>query len=358
MKRTSQQKSAGGPLERSGKQAEQWDNTLGRAIEQLPQSQLPTTRTVLQRYRSSRTEKPDEPTINLVTIIASEVKLLWDKARIPTLPSNGCNKRVMAAVELWMGGNRRPEKRCAPEYQAKLDQLMDLEPKTSGRGGHDERELEYLKELMRATGKQKKKDYEKKDEDDEDSDWETDYQFYIDQYKGPRQQRIGDIDKKHSQHEEKSKSILAQNEAARSDVSATSVSRISTDDLQAIVSDDSQSSEDDDSQDEYIPEQPATSTPLRDDTINISLSRKHIFKDSAEVAARIGISNRKHVALTAKLIKMGGGNLKGVTLSTSSAWRQRSIGINEGAKGIKMQFETNMPVIIVLHWAWRGGSLL
>ena len=185
---------------------------------------------------------------------------------------------------------------------------------------HDERELEYLKELMRATGKQKKKGYEKKDEDDEDSDWETDYQFYIDQYKGPRQQRIGGIDKKHSQHEEKSKSILAQNEAARSDVSATSVSRISTDDLQAIVSDDSQSSEDDDSQDEYIPDQPATSTPLKDDTINIFLSRKHIFKDSAEVAARIEISNRKHVALTAKLIKMGGGgNLKDVTLSTSSA---------------------------------------
>ena len=113
------------------------------------------------------------------------------------------------------------------------------------------------------------------------------------------------------------------------------------------MSEDSQSSEDECSQDEY---EPATSTPRPDEKINISLSRKNMFKESAEVALRCGISNRKHVALTAKIIKMGGGNLRDVTLSTSSAWRQRSEGIAEGADEIKEKFESNMPEIVVLHW--------
>ena len=103
-------KSVGGPLKRTGKRAEEWDSALGKAIDKLPQSQLPTTRSVLQRYRCLRIEKPDEPTINLASTIASEVKFLWDKARVPTIAPDRCYKRVIESVELWMEQRRRPQR--------------------------------------------------------------------------------------------------------------------------------------------------------------------------------------------------------------------------------------------------------
>lgn len=126
------------------------------------------------------------------------------------------------------------------------------------------------------------------------------------------------------------------------------ISCASTDDLQAILSEDSQSSQDE-SQDEY---EPLTSTPRPhpDDKITIQLSRKTLFKESAEVAARCGISNRKHAALTAKIVKMGGGSLEDITLSTSSAWRQRSKGVDEGASAIKEKFISDHYQMVVLHW--------
>lgn len=123
---------------------------------------------------------PDEPKINLATTIASEVKLLWDKARIPTIPENRCSKRIVEAIDMWMNENRQPEKRLADDFQAKLEQLMDLKPKPSGRGGNEDRELAYLKELMKSTGKQKKTGFSMQNDGE---DWETDYNFYVDQYK-------------------------------------------------------------------------------------------------------------------------------------------------------------------------------
>lgn len=47
---------------------------------------------------------------------------------------------------------------------------------------------------------------------------------------------------------------------------------------------------------------------------------------------------------------MGGGNISDITLSTSSAWRQRSEAMVEGEGEIKAEFELNMPGIVVLYW--------
>ena len=70
MKRNAQSKSAGGPLKRTGKSAELWDEALGRSLDHLPSTQLPTKRSVLQRYRCLRIERPDEPTVDLASYIA------------------------------------------------------------------------------------------------------------------------------------------------------------------------------------------------------------------------------------------------------------------------------------------------
>ena len=125
------------------------------------------------------------------------------------------------------------------------------------------------------------------------------------------------------------------------------ISFASTEELQEFFSEDSQSSQDECSMDEY---EPTTSTPRPDDKFTLSLSRKNLFKESAEVAARCGFSTRNHVALTAKIIKMGGGNLADVTLSTSSAWRQRSDAINDGSGKIKQKFQAKVSDMVVLHW--------
>ena len=77
---------------RTGKPAEQWDKALGKSLDRLPSTYLPTKRLVLQRYRSLRIEKPDAPTTDLATTIAAEIKGIWDKAPVPTIPPSGCNK--------------------------------------------------------------------------------------------------------------------------------------------------------------------------------------------------------------------------------------------------------------------------
>ena len=47
---------------------------------------------------------------------------------------------------------------------------------------------------------------------------------------------------------------------------------------------------------------------------------------------------------------MGGGDLKDVTLLTSSAWRHRKDVVKELGDGIIEDFKQNMPPHIVLHW--------
>ena len=48
----------GGPLKRYGDRAVFWDETLGKSLQSLPSSKLPTKRTVLRRYRHLRIENP------------------------------------------------------------------------------------------------------------------------------------------------------------------------------------------------------------------------------------------------------------------------------------------------------------
>ena len=169
---------AGGPLKRRGAQADICDASLGKSIQQLSQLQLPQTRSVLQFYRSLRIEQPNASKNELAKVIATIVKQIWDKARIPTLPIDGCVKRVTAAIDFWTNSSHRPQKRLTAEFQSKLDELLDIAPKPPGRGGDKKRMNAHIMELMRKTGKQKKTGFEG---DSDVSDWETDYNFFIDQ---------------------------------------------------------------------------------------------------------------------------------------------------------------------------------
>lgn len=119
-----------------------------------------------------------------------------------------------------------------------------------------------------------------------------------------------------------------------------------------MLSDEEDSQESQSSQDEFEFEvsQRCTSTP-KSDTINLSLPRKGLFSGpAADLACRLGVSNRKQVALTAQLIKMGGGSLDDATVSTSSAWRERTSATSTRTKEIKAAFGASVPRYIVLHW--------
>ena len=188
-------KHTGGPLQRTGSQSVLWDKALGPSLESLPSSQLPLVRSVLQRYRAIRIMDPNKSLAKIAVTLAHEVKNLWDKAHTPTASDRVCAKRVEDAINLW-NKTHRAETKLSADFQAKLDVLLDLKPKTAGRKGPDtkKKELNKYKSHMKKVGIKKWKAGHESDSDM--SDWEQDYNFYIDQSEGNRQQHMAGIDGK------------------------------------------------------------------------------------------------------------------------------------------------------------------
>ena len=74
-------KHGGGPLKRTGQQADEWDECVGPSLGQLSPHRLPTKREVLQRYRALRIQLPNGSKHQLATLIAGEVFTIWANAR-------------------------------------------------------------------------------------------------------------------------------------------------------------------------------------------------------------------------------------------------------------------------------------
>ena len=97
--------------------------------------------------------------------------------------------------------------------------------------------------------------------------------------------------------------------------------------------------------------QPKTSTPRRrSDTIKLELPRKGLFSETADLSARLHLSHRQSAAITAKLIKLGGGELSDITLSTTSVYRERNKGYSEKTAHIMKQLKLTMPPYVIMHW--------
>ena len=64
----------GGPLKRTGPKSAEWDDVIGPSLESIPATQLPTVKTVLQRYRGYRIANPLESKAVISKHIAKEVK--------------------------------------------------------------------------------------------------------------------------------------------------------------------------------------------------------------------------------------------------------------------------------------------
>ena len=166
---------SGGPLKRTGPKADDWDMLVGPSLDSVPATQLPKVKTVLQRYRALRIQYPYEPKASVAKQIAEEVKLIWARARVPTVTAHNCALRVLDKIEYWNSHHNPGEH--AEEITARLDTLLDLAPKLRGKVS-EEIQLNHLKEIMR----QESEVARRKSEGDQ-YDWEVDFQFYLDQYK-------------------------------------------------------------------------------------------------------------------------------------------------------------------------------
>jgi len=173
----------GGPLKRTGTRAEEWDSVIGPSLDAIPATQLPTAKTVIQRYRAHRIEQPHAPVTTLAKLITTEVKAIWDRARVPTTAEQNCVRKVQQAIELWNWSSPHSSHNSGEQSQERcralgsLGSLVDLAPKLRGKVT-EEANLEHLQSLMRQACDMKRR----KSEGDL-YDWMVDYGFYLDQYK-------------------------------------------------------------------------------------------------------------------------------------------------------------------------------
>lgn len=109
-------------------------------------------------------------------------------------------------------------------------------------------------------------------------------------------------------------------------------------------------SQDADTTDETYTPPPSTSTSEQSDYITLKLPRKSLMRESAELATRCRVSHRVATAMTAKLVKIGGGQLNQCSISTTTSHRHRSTELKCSEAKIKSKFKNMMPKFIVLHW--------
>lgn len=346
---------SGGRLKRCGETAENWNEALGKPIEIISQSTLPTKRTVLRRFRYIRTVSRDLPTGQVALMITNEVAKIWEKAGIPTTSRNNCYKLVMTVIKGWQKLNRTPRKRLSTKFQTSLDSLLDLAPKPKGRGGrkNEEKELEHMKNKTRELGKKRKKGFSVvKDKEDDESDWENDYNFYLDQ-RGERKASMGGVDAKLRSRRRKVQTITKPGQNVDEEppnASSSLTTNVSDAEDHDLTCDKTRDETRDDREFQVKSKLVIKPGEPTDDIISLSFSRKDFLRETAEISARLHLSTRQQTAFTAKIIKAGGGSLKQVTISQSSAQRHRWSKVTELEGGIKDSFAQNIPDYIVMHW--------
>ncbi len=85
-----------------------WDKYVGPSISAIPSQKLPLVKNILQPYQALRIDNKSTDTASLASEIVKEVKDIWDKARIPTVAVNNCQRKVMGVIEKWKSFHNNP----------------------------------------------------------------------------------------------------------------------------------------------------------------------------------------------------------------------------------------------------------
>lgn len=342
----------GGPLRRSSEQSKFWDEKLGHSLDAMPTDKLPSIKKVLRRYRCLRIADEQISGKDIAVIITDEILPIWNKAKVPTASRDHCIERVRKAIDKWYDWQKH-------RYQSfpDLEKILDLKPKPPGRGGNEEKELEYLRTKMREAGKKKKRGGNPEFENENsESDWEDDYEFYLDQYHGIWSKSIGGEDTKLSRRERKQAERYAASQSQSTSIDQDTIPReTSPSPSSSIAQDtyncdtiDNDASSGVDSDVDFSCD--TASSSKKSDWITISLPRKDLLRETTELSTRLGLSAVQQVALTAKLVKLGGGDLNDVTLSKQSALRHRKETAIKKESSIKAALLENLPHNLILHW--------
>lgn len=161
----------GGPLKRTGEQAEEWDQCVGPSITQLSPHKLPTKREALQRYRALRIQHQNASKQELAGKIAAEIITIWSASKVPSKDLLGCTKSVREVIDMW-GKCHRKGGLGTPSFQQELDALLNVAPGIRGFSrdpvGYEAAQLENLRTQMRSRN---------------NPSWERDFNFFLDQLK-------------------------------------------------------------------------------------------------------------------------------------------------------------------------------
>ena len=95
----------------------------------------------------------------------------------------------------------------------------------------------------------------------------------------------------------------------------------------------------------YEPVLPSTSGD-----VVLTLPAKKLFSGTAEIATRCNISHRATTALTANIVKMGGGDMSQCSISASTSHRQRKDKLLKTEAHIRKHFKEAMPNYVIIHW--------
>ena len=165
------EKHPGGPLKRTGQQADEWEAYIGPSLDQLSPHRLPTKREVLQRYRALRVQLPNAPKRQLAAAIADEIVSIWANAHVPSKDAKVCTSFVCELLDMWTNSHRKGA-RASPDFQQRLDTLLNVAPCVVGirhdSSAHEAAQLKHVWTVMRAS---------------KNPMWERDYNFFVEQLK-------------------------------------------------------------------------------------------------------------------------------------------------------------------------------
>ena len=326
-------KHPGGPLQRKGKSADSWNEAVGSSLEIIPQTVLPTKRTILRRYRHLRVINASASTNEMANCISNEVAQIWNQARVPCCNIELLRQKVKSVINWWNKSSKDPPaKRLEPQFQETLDQLLDIAVKPKGRY-NEEKGHEYLKAEMKKRGKAKATGFENTLSDQQD--WEDDMDFYVDQ-KQSRKKHMEGVDR-----------LLTRKEKRKQMNQSSSTNFEETVETHTEQRDEPSANEPDD--DEDIDFVPTVRKTKKDDSTTLDLPPDSI-KQLAPLALRLGLSVRQQLAYHSGVIKVGGGSVKQTKISVATVQRQRSQGIDDKCVSIRKSFLENLPCRMVLHW--------
>lgn len=287
---------------------------------------LPLNRLVLERLLYLR-KKPNNTSVSnrdLCRLIMNEICEIWKRAGLPMKPEKKILDQLVSLHVQWdkmkkipvAGRTNGQNAKIINSFSELLNQLCDISPSDA------EEQLRNSRNMF----------------------WKEDWEFLLGQRQFPQLGSMKGVDRNSLD--------LLKRVAEREAKCAATASRRKEKDTAKVYCDERDcvenfsTTEEDEVEDEFIA--PRHNKQRRPESIMVQIPTKNLLMITGDVADRTQLSIRSQLAITAKIVNVGGGNVEDFTLSTSSAWRQRNEQRVKVANKIKQNWEK--PDFAVVHW--------